>query len=82
MGNSSYQSNLVLRVNINMKFKNKMGMDVYIDIEGLRQVKAGEIVDLKGTLTCPPLTPILETAPPKPKKYKKKTSAPPTSGTI
>jgi|TARA_R100000005_G_C4868735_1_gene126323 hypothetical protein len=65
-----------------MKFKNNVGMDVYIDLGGLKQVKAGEVIELVGKYTCPPLTPIIDTPPPKPKKPKKKTTAPPASGTI
>lgn len=63
------------------KFQNQTGIDVYIDMGKLRQVRAGEILDLKGTHACPPLT-ILTPAPISKKKVKKKTVAKPVSGTI
>ena len=47
----------------------------------LRQVRAGEILDLKGTHACPPLT-ILTLAPSKKKKPEKKTPPASVSGTI
>lgn len=79
---SSHKRELVSGVNNIMKFQNKTGMDVYVDMGGLKQVRAGEIVEFKGALKCPPLTPILESAVPKPKKPKKKTPTPPVSSTI
>lgn len=47
----------------------------------LRQVRAGEILDLKGTHACPPLT-LLTPTPLTKKNPKKKTPPPPVSGTI
>tara|TARA_R110000824_G_scaffold63133_2_gene166369 strand:+ start:1909 stop:2106 length:198 start_codon:yes stop_codon:yes gene_type:complete len=63
------------------KFQNQTGIDVYIDMGKLRQVKAGEILDLKGTHACPPLT-ILRPTPSKKKKPEKKTPPASVSGTI
>ena len=63
------------------KFQNQTGIDVYIDMGKLRQVRAGEILDLKGTHACPPLT-ILTLAPSKKKKPEKKTPPASVSGTI
>ena len=69
-----------------MKFKNNFAHDVYVDMGNLMRVAPGEVIELKGALHCPPLTPMFEETPPpkkapkkKPTKTKKST---PTSGTI
>ena len=69
-----------------MKFKNNYTHDVYVDMGTLLRVPPGEVIELAGALTCPPLTPVFEHASvskkapkKKPTKTKKTT---PTSGTI
>lgn len=68
-----------------MKFKNNLGHDVYIDLGSLRRIAPGEIVELKGLIKCPPLTPVTVITSPAPKKAtpkRKKSSKTNTSGTI
>jgi len=66
-----------------MKFINKSQNDVYVDLGTLLRVAPGEVIELAGAVSCPPLEPIFE-PPQKPAKKKavktvKNTS---TSGTI
>ena len=42
-----------------MKFKNNLSHDVYVDLGGFVRVAPGEVIDLEGTSSCPPLTPVL-----------------------
>ena len=80
MGDCPHQRSVGVN-NIMPKFQNQMGIDVYIDMGELRQIKAGEILDLKGTHACPPLT-LLPPTPSRKKKPEKKSPPPPVSGTI
>ena len=59
-----------------MEFKNNTGQDVYIDVGKLVLVKPAEVINLEGAYSCPPLTPIPPSEPPKKtaKKYKPKSS--------
>ena len=43
-----------------MKFKNHQPHDVYINLGTLKRIPPGEIIELQGILTCPPLTPLFE----------------------
>tara|TARA_R100000152_G_C6688204_1_gene120449 strand:+ start:31 stop:240 length:210 start_codon:yes stop_codon:yes gene_type:complete len=69
-----------------MKFKNKYTHDVYVDMGNLVRVAPGEVIELEGTSSCPPLTPVFETTSVPKKAPKKKASKSkkikPTSGTI
>jgi hypothetical protein len=67
-----------------MKFQNRTGANVYIDMGGFVLIRPNEIIELEGHPNCPPLTPIHATLPVKPKKTKKeaKPKNPSASGTI
>ena len=65
------------------KFKNNSPHDVYVDLGRLLRVQAGEVIELAGALSCPPLTMLPDEVVVVPKKLKKKKSkASSVSGTI
>jgi len=68
------------------KFKNNHNHDVYVDLGGLVQVKPGQVLDLEGAASLPPLTRLMDIEPvPRPtpkKKSRKKSKSSATSGTI
>ena len=68
------------------KFRNDSPHDVYVDLGSLLLVRPGEVIDLVGALSCPPLTLLREEVfsreTPIKKKLPRKTKSRPVSGTI
>tara|TARA_R110002074_G_scaffold144280_1_gene291763 strand:- start:435 stop:635 length:201 start_codon:yes stop_codon:yes gene_type:complete len=64
------------------KFKNNSPHDVYVDLGRLLRVQAGEVIELAGALSCPPLTMLPDAVVVTKKPKKKKSKASSVSGTI
>lgn len=68
------------------RFRNDSHLDVYVDLGKLILVRPGQVVDLEGALSCPPLTMLMDVPPtlsPKTKKkVPRKSKSSDTSGTI